>query len=43
MEGAMLLNFDSQLFTSVIGGLYLFAVIVGSGRGVKHAFPIDPS
>lgn len=28
MAGAVLLNFDSQLFTSIIGGLYLFAVIV---------------
>ena len=28
MAGAVLLNFDSQLFASIIGGLYLFAVIV---------------
>ena len=28
MTGAVLLNFDSQLFTSILGGLYLFAVTV---------------
>ena len=28
MAGAVLLNFDSQLFTSILGGLYLFAVTV---------------